>query len=166
VYLNPDYTGLLTPNEKGFYEVFPGQTLYLQIKNIESFFEKIQVRVSYEDIAGEATERGEYWVLDPDGERFVGGQDPDNPSNFQTIVWTVPSDAVPCNTYVVQYRNALDRSSIYIASSPFISRTAHLHVTPEIPLGTIGAISALFGGFVVFRLLKGRKTIMVPAKFP
>ena len=133
----------------GFYEVYPGQKVYVQLVNIEPTFDWVQVRISYQEIPGEATVLGLFDV--------VGGTIGPSP---QTM-WQVPEEAVPCFTYVVQYRPATSagplKSSTYIASSPGISRPAHLHVVPEYPFGTLGALSVLLISIGIYSLLRKQR---------
>ena len=160
VYEDSDYTQLVDTDDHGFYEVNPGQTVYIEIVNIEADFDWVQVRVSYEEIPGEATELGIFQVLAPG--RHVG--DPDH-----LIEWSVPPEAVVCFTYVVQYRHATAPpnpapipGAVYIACSPGIRRPAHLHITPEYPIGTLGAVAVLLASFGIYRVIKNRKAIPAP----
>jgi hypothetical protein len=144
VYEDSNYSILVGTDVNGKYEVTPGQTVYIKIVGIESEFTSVKVRVSYQEIPGQATDLGTFTVLDPTGTRYVG--DPSNP-----IVWTVPSDAIICFTYVVQYRNALVQSSVHVACQPGIIRPGHLHVVPEYPLGTITGIAMCFAAYAALK---------------
>jgi len=98
VYETKAYDELVPQSKDGFYEVYPGQTIYIQIKNIEEELgSPIEVYVSYKD-SGERTFLGTFDVkITPDGTRYVG-------DSINPISWTVPLEAEVCNTYVVQYK--------------------------------------------------------------
>jgi len=146
--LEDEYGDPIPQDEHGMYEVYPGQTVYISIVGILEPYAWVQVRVSYGETG--ATVLGIFEV--------VGGM-------VGPIEWTVPGEAEICNTYVVQYRNALAPSSTHIAALPSITRLipGHLHIVPEYPIGTLGAIAILFASFGIYQLTKSRRA--VPASF-
>lgn len=74
---------------------------------------------------------------------------------YLEVTWIVPSNAKICTTSTVHYTQKPGPD--YVATGQ-ISNTGHMHIIPELLIGTIGAILALFGAFGIFRLPKTRKT--------
>lgn len=173
IYLNSNYTTLASQDDKGFYEVFPGQEVYIQIANITEFNigKNVIVKIGFEVDGNDYT-----YITGPltvktltsgAGENLPGVGDAS-----QVIAWTVgqyndptPSnyiDIPPCSTITVHYKDASGTGPEFVtydATPPCI--TAHLHVIPGNPFGTLGAISLLLVGFGAFLLIKNRKSIPV-----
>jgi len=170
VYIDSDYTALAPQDNKGFYKVYPDQEVYIQIANITEFSidEDIIVKIglgvdgnSYTYTVGplvvKTLESGE-------GQGLPGVGDEN-----QQILWKVGQhdggyiDIPPCNTITVHYKDASGTGPDYVTydvTPPCI--TAHMHVIPGNPVGTVGAILLLFAGFGAYLLIKNRKTISVP----
>lgn len=165
VYLDADYTILAPQDDKGFYEVFPGQEVYIQIASITEFSldETVIVKICFSctyttgPLVVKNLESGE-------------GQDlPGVGDTNQKILWKVGQhddgyiDIPPCTTITVHYKDASGTGPDYVTydtTPPCV--TAHLHAVPANPVGTIGVISLLIAGFGTYVLIKNRKTISIP----
>lgn len=170
VYIDSDYTALAPQDNKGFYKVYPDQEVYIQIADITEFGldEDVIVKIglgvdgnSYTYTVGplavKTLESGE-------GQGLPGVGDEN-----QQILWKVGQhdsgyiDIPPCNTITIHYKDASGTGPDYVTydvTPPCI--TAHMHVIPGNPVGTVGAILLLFAGFGAYLLIKDRKTISVP----
>jgi len=156
VYYDSDYESLVHQDEKGFYEVVLGQTLYIQITDITEFSVTDPPTLITVKICWDYTEFKypcEVEVLDSGvGVGQVGVGDNDNP-----IEWTVgwfngEFHEIPvCETMTIHYKY---KSPDYIATFWDADRgmavTAHLHHVPENPWGTFGTILTLLAGFALY----------------
>jgi len=179
VYMDSDYSTLVPQDDKGFYEVLPDQTVYIQISNITEFDagEKIMVKIGFEvdgkDYTYVITDLVVQEELQSGVEEAKGLPGVGDPSAGQIISWRVGDyhdedgnlqhiDIPACETITVHYKDNSGTGPEYItydATPP--CKVAHLHVTPEGPLGTLGMISVILASFAFYYIMKSRKTIPV-----
>jgi len=69
---------------------------------------------------------------------------------YVDVAWTVPSSAKISSTSIAYYAEFLVAGRI--------SNIGYMHIIPELLLGTVCAILALFGAFGIFKLRKADKT--------
>jgi len=165
VYIDSEYAILAHQDEKGFYEVFPGQEVYIQIAGITEFGlgETIIVKIGFEVEGNDYTyTAGPFAIKTLESGEGLGM--PGVGDENQIILWQVGehdsdyTEIPPCNTITVHYKDSSGRGPDYVTydvTPPCI--TAHLHVIPLNPAGTLGAIVLVFLGFGVFLRFKSRK---------
>lgn len=172
VYADSDYTTLVPQDEKGFWEVGPNQAVYIQIANITEFGldDNVIVKIGFEVDGNDYTyTTGPFAVktLESGEGQGLPGVGDEN----QKIMWEVGQydsgsvDIPACTTITVHYKDASGTGPDYVtydATPPCI--TAHMHVIPGNPVGTLGAISLLVAGFGAYLLVKTKKSIW-PSKF-
>jgi len=147
------YTGTWVEAPKGgpngdTYFVYPDATYHIRVWNITEFSTGalLTVKIGWTDTSNMSQTAFFYNVSvkeDSDGVRYV------------EVTWTIPSNAKICTTSTVHYTQKPGPD--YVAAGQ-ISSTGHMHIIPELLIGTIGAILALFGAFGIFTLPKTRKT--------
>ena len=160
IYWDSGYNNLVNQDEHGFYEVLPGATIYIQIAGISEFStgDGIAVKIGFEDHTKTFYPVTVKTLTSGNGTGQDGVGDAADP-----IEWTVGyfddgyHDVPVCSTMTVHYKY---KSPDYLATvydaRRGMSVVAHLHAVPENPLGTLGAISALFIGLWLFLLGRGR----------
>jgi len=113
------------------FDVYPGTTHSIHVCNLPSYMGdsgSVSIKVSDTDL----------WItVSVSGECTV------------PFDWTVP-DAPYCTTYVVKYKDPDGTPPGAFNAQGTIGNTGHLHVVPELPLGTIGAIGAAIVSLVIF----------------
>lgn len=169
VYMDSDYTALVSQDDKGFWEVLPGQEVYIQIANITEFGlgEMVIVKIGFQKtyITVPLVVKN---LTSGEGTGLLGVGDAS-----QNIKWKVGQyndpppggyiDIPSCTTMTIHYKDASGTGPDYVTydtTPPCI--TAHLHVIPGNPVGTLGAISILLAGFGGYLLIKNRKAISIP----
>jgi len=130
------------------YFVTPGATYHIRVWNITEFSTGafLTVKIGWTNTSDMSQTTFFYDVLvmeDSDGVRYV------------EVTWTVPLNAKICTTATVHYTQKPGPD--YVVTGQ-ISSIGHMHIIPEVLLGTIGTIFALFGAFGIFKLRRTGKT--------
>ena len=133
------------------YFVTPGATYHIRIWNITEFSKGalLTVKIGWTNTSDMSQTTFFYDVPvmeDSDGVRYV------------EVPWTVPLNAKICTTATVHYTQKPGPE--YVATGQ-ISNTGHMHIIPEVLLGTIGTIFALFGAFGIFKLRRTRRASII-----
>ena len=130
------------------YFVNPDATYHIKIWNITEFGTEVllTVKIRWTDTSNKSQTTFFYDV--PVMEDLSGVK-------YVEVTWTIPSNAKIYTTSVVHYTQKPGPD--YVATGQ-VSNIGHMHIIPELLIGTIGAILALFGAFGIFRLPKTRKT--------
>jgi hypothetical protein len=135
VYIDSSHTteAPLFGTSEDTYAVIVGETYYIRVLGITQFDlgALLHVKIGWTDIYdhGQTTDFYNVKVKQLGDDLYVD------------VEWTVPSDAKICTTAAVKYRANDDSPPEYVVKGQ-VNNIGHMHVVPELPLGTLMAVMA------------------------
>lgn len=166
VYTDSDYehpAHLAPTDQHGFYEVYPGLWVYIQIAGITEFGsgDLVQVKISYSTYVKTWNNVEVHTLTSGAGQGTLGVGDASAPLEWQ-VGWFDEGVYIQipyCETLTVHYKDASGSGPEYVTGG-VMTQVGHLHSIPETPWGAIGTLTALFAGVFAFTLVKKRKILI------